>query len=97
MRRGTNQLPGRANRSTSVCLLLAVLLVAVSHGQAQEQFTQLLGPVEVKPVADAAEWEVPFITWGGDVATFLANGGLETTPEFPVRQAGLEDQTRAGR
>ena len=24
--------------------------------------------------------EVPFILWGGDVATFLANGGLETRP-----------------
>ena len=90
MRRWTDHLPGRANRSTYACLMLAVLLVAVPHGRAQEQFTQLLGPVEVKPVADASEYQVPFITWGGDVATFLANGGLETKPGSAYDKLGLK-------
>ncbi len=45
---------------------------------AQEQFSKLVGPVQVGAVADQATLQVPFITWGGDVATFYANGGLET-------------------
>ena len=32
------------------------------------------------PVAPGTELQVPFILWGGDVATFLANGGSETQP-----------------
>jgi hypothetical protein len=34
--------------------------------------------------------EVPFIFWGGDVATFYANGGLETTPDSLFGKQGLK-------
>jgi ABC-type nitrate/sulfonate/bicarbonate transport system substrate-binding protein len=34
--------------------------------------------------------EVPFIFWGGDVATFHANGGLETTPDSLFGKQGLK-------
>jgi len=33
--------------------------------------------------------EVPFILWGGDVATFLANGGMETKPDSIFAQQKL--------
>src|SRR6266446_1216182 len=33
---------------------------------------------------------VPFILWGGDVATFLANGGLETQPGTIFARHGLK-------
>jgi ABC-type nitrate/sulfonate/bicarbonate transport system substrate-binding protein len=35
------------------------------------------------------EVEVPFILWGGDVATFLANGGLVTRPGTLFHKQGL--------
>src|SRR5258707_445777 len=34
--------------------------------------------------------EVPFIFWGGDVATFHANGGQETTPDSLFGKQGLK-------
>ncbi len=47
---------------------------------AQEPFSKLVGPVTVAPVKPTAPLEVPYITWGGDVPTFHANGGLQTKP-----------------
>ncbi|MFZ2657693.1 MAG: ABC transporter substrate-binding protein, partial [Victivallales bacterium] len=47
---------------------------------AQETFRDLVGNVKVGPVRDTAQVQVPFIVWGGDVATFYANGGLKTQP-----------------
>ena len=34
-------------------------------------------------------WPLPFIFWGGDVATFLANGGLDTKPDTTFGKLGL--------
>jgi ABC-type nitrate/sulfonate/bicarbonate transport system substrate-binding protein len=39
---------------------------------------------------EVATIEVPFILWGGDVATFLANGGLETKPDTLFAKQGLK-------
>jgi ABC-type nitrate/sulfonate/bicarbonate transport system substrate-binding protein len=38
----------------------------------------------------AGEQQVPFIFWGGDVATFVANGGLETTADSFYGKQGLK-------
>ena len=40
--------------------------------------------------------EVPFITWGGDVATFLANGGLDTKPQSLYGRTGLKIKLTPG-
>jgi hypothetical protein len=40
--------------------------------------------------------DVPYITWGGDVATFYANGGLETKPESIFGRLGLKLKLVAG-
>jgi ABC-type nitrate/sulfonate/bicarbonate transport system substrate-binding protein len=40
--------------------------------------------------------EVPFIFWGGDVATFEANGGLETTPDSLLGKHGLKVKLTPG-
>jgi ABC-type nitrate/sulfonate/bicarbonate transport system substrate-binding protein len=63
-----------------VTQLFAAMLLCLSVGPvtAQELFSELVGSVPIKAVPDQAVLEVPYITWGGDVATFLANGGLET-------------------
>ncbi len=67
------------------------MLVATSL-TAQEKFKDLVGPVNTQPVSKAATVQVPFITWGGDVATFLANGDLKTKAGSTFQQMGLDMQ-----
>lgn len=57
-------------------LLLVIAFAPIAH--AQQSFSELVGSAPVKAVADAKPVRVPYITWGGDVATFKANGGLKT-------------------
>src|SRR5205814_8721841 len=45
---------------------------------------------EVKDLALGDELEVPYILWGGDVATFLANGGKTTTAGSAFDKQGLK-------
>ena len=65
---------------------------------AQEPFTNLVGPVAVGPVKWKAgdALEVPYILWGGDVATFHANGGLNTKPGSTYQKLGLNLKLRLG-
>jgi ABC-type nitrate/sulfonate/bicarbonate transport system substrate-binding protein/outer membrane protein OmpA-like peptidoglycan-associated protein len=72
-----------------ICVVTAVL-VFTNVGVAQKKFSDLVGPVSVKPVQQSAALQVPFITWGGDVATFFANGGLETANGSIYAQQGLK-------
>ncbi|MFN8740729.1 MAG: ABC transporter substrate-binding protein [Pirellula sp.] len=77
--------------------LFAVIffLAAGSRSGAQESFKELVGPVSVGPVA-AGPTKVPFLTWGGDVATFLANGDLKTKPGSTYSKLGLDMQLVKG-
>jgi ABC-type nitrate/sulfonate/bicarbonate transport system substrate-binding protein/outer membrane protein OmpA-like peptidoglycan-associated protein len=43
-----------------------------------------------KPIEPGTEVQMPFIFWGGDVATFAANGGLETTGDSQFAHQGLK-------
>jgi ABC-type nitrate/sulfonate/bicarbonate transport system substrate-binding protein len=45
--------------------------------------------VKLGDVAKGEVLDVPFILWGGDVATFYANGGLETKPGTIFNKQGL--------
>ncbi|MBN2021496.1 MAG: hypothetical protein JW809_01765 [Pirellulales bacterium] len=74
----------------AVGLAILALVIAVNPVAAQQRrFADLVGPVAVKPVATSQPVEVPYITWGGDVATFLANGGLTTQPGTIFARQGL--------
>ncbi|MEO0796101.1 MAG: ABC transporter substrate-binding protein [Verrucomicrobiota bacterium] len=55
-----------------------------------ESFQDVVGPVTVKPVAKTKAVQVPFIVWGGDMATFYANGGLKTQKSSIYAQQGLD-------
>lgn len=66
-----------------------ILLLAISPVGAQQKFSQTLGNVSVAPVRASDPVEIPFITWGGDVATFHANGGLTTQSGSTYEQLGL--------
>ncbi len=83
----------RAALSTTL-LGLAVALLVLSDGQpapAEESFASKLGNVKVGDVKTGAAIDVPYFTWGGDVATFLANGGVkETKPGTLFAEQGLK-------
>lgn len=75
-----------ASRFLAGVLVAATAVVA----SAQDKFSELVGPAPIKAVGDQQPLKVPFITWGGDVATFLANGGLETQEGTIFQQGGLQ-------
>lgn len=78
--------------------LMAASLLTLHVGPlaAQELFSKIVGPVAVKPVAPQGTLQVPFITWGGDVATFHANGGLDTKANTTYAQQGLKVKLTPG-
>ncbi len=72
-----------------IAALLLVFPLATS-AVAQQIFSGMTGPLQVQPVQKGADVNVPFLTWGGDAATFYANGGLKTTPDSIYGKQGLE-------
>ncbi|TWT29194.1 hypothetical protein KOR34_53340 [Posidoniimonas corsicana] len=71
-------------------LLATTLFMSLATQLPAEQFSKLTGPVNVRPVQSGKQINVPYITWGGDVTTFFANGGLETEPGSIYAQEGLD-------
>lgn len=70
--------------------LSILLLCFVAPAFAGESFESLVGPVTVKEVTTVKPTVVPYITWGGDVAAFYANGtSLTTTPDSIYGKLGL--------
>ncbi len=63
---------------------------------AQKPFSQLVGQVPIESVKATTPLKVPYLTWGGDVATFYANGGLKTAPDSIYGKAGLSLQLTPG-
>ncbi len=65
-----------------MCLAVAagIGLAPWKAGAQETRFADLVGPGAVGAVTATAPLQVPFITWGGDMATFYANGGLTTRP-----------------
>ena len=62
----------------------------------EERFSELVGPVNVQSVNAGGSLRVPYITWGGDMATFYANGGLQTKPGSIFDRQGLRLNLVAG-
>jgi len=86
------------NHSTFKALALTPVLLAVTAAYAQtpQRFADLVGPGTVGPAPSPTSLQVPFITWGGDVATFHANGGLNTKPGSIFHNQGLKLQLTPG-
>src|SRR5688572_33340085 len=71
-------------------LLLTALVLSGANVAAQEKnFRELVGAGPVGAVTQTAPLNVPFITWGGDLATFYANGGLTTKAGSLFQKQGL--------
>jgi hypothetical protein len=77
-----------------MCVLMGVSFVP--DGRAEESFTDLVGKVKVGDVTNSGSIQVPYITWGGDIATFHANGGLKTQRDSIFGKQGLSMELTAG-
>src|SRR5688572_24676580 len=75
----------------AVMLALCGILVAAAGStvRGEAPFAETVGAVTVGKVKETGPLEVPFITWGGDVATFHANGGLTTRQGSIFQKHGL--------
>lgn len=85
---------------TKLMTTLSLIAVCIASGMhqsfAQESFRSLVGNTPVKAVAKTDVVQVPYITWGGDVATFFANGDLKTQKGSLFDQSGLNVNLTAG-
>jgi len=77
------------------CLAVSLSVGLALEGLAQENFATLVGKVPTGAV-QAGTVQVPYLTWGGDVATFLANGDMKTQKGSIYDKMGLEMQLVAG-
>ncbi len=75
---------------TKLSATLLLVFAFAAGASAQQLFSGITGPLQVQPVQKGSEVNVPFITWGGDAATFYANGGLKTTPDSIYGKKGLK-------
>ncbi len=77
----------KANKSIVAGLALGLAVVSVP---AQTKlFSELAGSAPVGSVKAGGALQVPFILWGGDMATFYANGGLKTKAGTIFQKQGL--------
>lgn len=78
-------------------LIFFIMIILFLPGVAQSEpeyllkakFSDVIKRTAVKPVAAGNIVRVPLITWGGDVATILANGGKRTQGGSLFAQEGL--------
>ncbi len=61
-------------------LFMSICIISAAGYAKNKSFKDLVGRVTVKPVKKSSTLKLPYITWGGDMATFYANGGLKTQP-----------------
>ncbi|MFO1064164.1 MAG: ABC transporter substrate-binding protein [Pirellulales bacterium] len=77
-------------------LFVGIIVSGAGSASAQQSFRELVGNVKVEAVKKSPSLTVPYITWGGDVATFHANGGLKTTGDSEYKRLGLDIQLVPG-
>ncbi len=76
--------------------ILAFAAVFTARAAGEQSFKDLVGPVKVGNVTKTSPLTVPYITWGGDMVTFYANGGLATKPGSIYQNLGLNLKLVAG-
>lgn len=82
-------------KSRTILFAVGMTLWAMP-GVAQQRFSELVGPVTVGEVKSTSPLSVPYIVWGGDMATFYANGGLATGNGTIFSKQGLNLNLTAG-
>ncbi|MCK5682804.1 hypothetical protein KAJ27_01725 [bacterium] len=78
-------------RKILIISLMLCLLMSLSNDSfaGVAKFSSLLSSTRVGTVKTSGAIKIPFITWGGDVATFYANGGLKTKKGSIFDKLGL--------
>jgi ABC-type nitrate/sulfonate/bicarbonate transport system substrate-binding protein len=76
--------------------IIAFCLLIGMSGYTEERFTDLVGQVPISAVTQTKPLMVPYITWGGDMVTFYANGGLRTQPGSIFQKQGMDIQLTPG-
>lgn len=76
--------------------IIALALATLTAGAQERRFAELVGAGLAGPVTQTNPLLVPYITWGGDMATFYANGGLTTRPGSIFQRQGLNLKLTAG-
>lgn len=85
------------NRLLSLFLLVFFVSFFVEKVSGQDRyFSDVVGPVKVGEVSANGPIQAPYILWGGDAATFYANGGLRTQPKSIFHSQGLNLNLVAG-
>lgn len=70
-------------------LMLIALLCSAIYGQ-EILFTTQISPVNIADVKNKPFVEIPYLTWGGDVGFFVANGGKNTKAGSIYDKFGLK-------
>ena len=71
-------------------LLTLIGILAATNVSAQTKlFSELVGSGPVGSVKSGGSLQLPYIIWGGDMATFYANGGLKTQSGSIFQKQGL--------
>ena len=70
-------------------LTLIGILVATNVSAQTKLFSELVGSGPVGAVKSGGSLQLPYIIWGGDMATFYANGGLKTQSGSIFQKQGL--------
>lgn len=78
------------SKTVRTLALAGIIALAASPAGAQKLFSDITGPLNVGSPPSGGTVNVPFITWGGDAATFEANGGLQTKSGSIYDQLGLK-------
>ena len=71
-----------------IVILLSVICL-VSLANAQQNFSDEIGPTRVRITQSQDPLLIPYIIWGGESALFYANGGLSTQPNSIMANLGL--------
>lgn len=80
----------------SIIALLAISIAVMNENVKAETFANLVGDVQVGQVAATNPVVLPYITWGGDTATFYANGGKRTVKDSIFNKKGLDFELKDG-
>ncbi|MDD5091842.1 MAG: hypothetical protein PHQ23_13120 [Candidatus Wallbacteria bacterium] len=72
---------------TRLVIFTAMVMFVISSSC--ETFSSLIGNSQVAPYVQSGMVRIPYITWGGDVATFYANGGITTSKDSIFGKLGL--------
>ena len=83
-------------RRFSLVLAAALVLMGGDAFAKVKRFSSMVGKVKVGAVDASGPLQVPFITWGGDMATFFANGGTKTKSGSIFNRQGLDLRLKAG-